>query len=776
MSQADAARNAPSFGQAGPDARPWAVLLVSGAALVASAVATEPLQIRALQVAAAVTALAGIALFLWQIAGRRRRDILLEAAGLLIEQDRTVAFVTTGEGDIEARNAAARDRFRDPFVDTLGYVLTDIFANPGAVLFRLQSRAHAEGHAAEDIVTRRGPVRLTVQRIGTDAYIWRLDETVGKGGPARAAEALSLPMLTAGPSGTILYMNEAFRRAVGGRAKSLEAVFEDLPLVSGRRHRLRGPDGPVETLVAEVTGAGGRREIYLLPVAAARVQAPGWQAIEDLPVPLLKVAASGDVLEANRQARALLRADMAGPLRLGDVLDGLGRPVGQWLRDAAASEAPVAPEFLRVTNRPEETVVQVALNRVTDATGAHMIAVLKDVTDFKSLEMQFVQSQKMQAVGQLAGGVAHDFNNLLTAISGHCDLLLLRRDQGDPDYGDLVQIHQNANRAAGLVGQLLAFSRKQTLRPEALDLRDTLAELTHLLNRLVGERIRLTLTHDPGLKPIRADRRQLEQVLMNLVVNARDAMPDGGTIRIATRTERLTAPLRRDRATVPPGEWVTVQVIDEGSGMHPDVLPKIFEPFYTTKRTGEGTGLGLSTAYGIVKQTGGFIFADSVPGEGTTFTLYFPAQCPRRDRPAAPVETARRPERADDDVAEGVVLLVEDEAPVRAFASRALRLRGYTVLEAESAEAALDMLAGPEIAVDVFVTDVVMPGKDGPTWVREALSERPDTRVVFVSGYSEDAVAENHAQIPNSLFLAKPFSLTQLTDIVARQMPPPRLH
>jgi two-component system cell cycle sensor histidine kinase/response regulator CckA len=326
------------------------------------------------------------------------------------------------------------------------------------------------------------------------------------------------------------------------------------------------------------------------------------------------------------------------------------------------------------------------------------------------------------------------------------------------------------------VGQLLAFSRKQTLRPEPLDLRDTLADLTHLLNRLVGERIRLTLTHDPGLKPIRADRRQLEQVLMNLVVNARDAMPGGGVIRIATRTERLATPLRRDRALVPPGEWVTVQVIDEGSGIAPEVLTKIFEPFYTTKRTGEGTGLGLSTAYGIVKQTGGFIFADSTPGEGTIFTLYFPAQCPTQDRPAVPEQAVQRPDRADDEVADGVVLLVEDEAPVRAFASRALRLRGYTVLEADSGEAALDMLAGPGLAVDVFVTDVVMPGKDGPTWVREALSERPDTRVVFVSGYSEDAVAENHSQIPNSLFLAKPFSLTQLTDVVARQMPPPRLH
>ena len=210
--------------------------------------------------------------------------------------------------------------------------------------------------------------------------------------------------------------------------------------------------------------------------------------------------------------------------------------------------------------------------------------------ELKTLEAQFVQSQKMQAIGQLAGGVAHDFNNLLTAISGHCDLLLLRHDQGDPDYADLVQINQNANRAAALVGQLLAFSRKQTLRPELLDLRDTLSDLTHLLNRLVGEKIELTLSHDPVLPAIRGDRRQLEQVLMNLVVNARDAMPDGGTIRIETERRLLLEPLKRDRAMVEPGEYASVKVSDAGVGIAQDSLQKVFEPFYTTKRTGEGTG------------------------------------------------------------------------------------------------------------------------------------------------------------------------------------------
>ncbi len=368
----------------------------------------------------------------------------------------------------------------------------------------------------------------------------------------------------------------------------------------------------------------------------------------------------------------------------------------------------------------------------------------------------------MQAIGQLAGGVAHDFNNLLTAISGHCDLLLLRHDAGDPDYADLSQIAQNANRAASLVGQLLAFSRKQNLQPQTLDLRDCLSDLTHLLNRLVGEKITLVLDHDPDLKYVRADRRQLEQVLMNLVVNARDAMPGGGKIEITTRTRHLSAPLHRDRAVVPPGDWVEVQVADAGTGIAPDKLPKIFEPFFTTKRTGEGTGLGLSTAYGIIKQTGGFIFADSEVGRGSTFSLMFLAH----DAPAVTASPAAPEAPGAHAQGEGVILLVEDEAPVRAFASRALRMKGYTVIEAENAEDALQLLGDPSLIVDLFVTDVIMPGMDGPTWVRKALEDRPDTGVVFVSGYAEDHFADDQARIPNSTFLPKPFTLTDLVATV----------
>ena len=373
----------------------------------------------------------------------------------------------------------------------------------------------------------------------------------------------------------------------------------------------------------------------------------------------------------------------------------------------------------------------------------------------------------MQAIGQLAGGIAHDFNNLLTAISGHCDLLLLRHGREDHDYADLVQIHQNANRAASLVGQLLAFSRKQTLKPEQIDLQDVMSDLTHLLNRLLGEKVKLRVAHAPVLGPIRADKRKLEQVLMNLVVNARDAMEPGGTIRIETEQTRLAVDLQRDRANVPAGDYAIIRVIDTGCGIPADRLQKIFEPFFTTKRVGEGTGLGLSTAYGIVKQSGGFIFVDSVPGEGSTFHLYFPIREAEAAAAPAPQKQTRRPLMKQG---EGVVLLVEDEAPVRAFASRALRMRGYTVLEAENAEEALKTLEDPTLTVDVFVTDVVMPGMDGPSWVREALIARPDVRVIFVSGYAEDCLSEGQARIPNSVFLPKPFSLTELTTTVQGQL------
>nr|WP_257883764.1 ATP-binding protein [Roseobacter insulae] len=681
-----------------------------------------------------------------------------------ISKDSSPSFLTDKEGEILSSNVAARKRFAKDIEDTISGTLKNTLANPSGIIFRLQTRAELEGAAREDMVTRKGHIRLVVHQTGEESFLWRLEDVPVA---AQQNEGPTLPMILIGRTDAVLYMNEPARKLAGGRIKTLDRLFKQLPIIPGTVCDITGVEGPTRALVSEVDGGAGRRALYLLPPGTETMAKDGWNVFQDLPVPLLKVCPDGRIQSYNRLAAGLIGVSLKDEVHLSDLMEGLGRSITDWLTETLAGRATQQSEFLRLKRTDKEVFVQVTLNRVTEEGKPALIAVLNDATELKSLEAQFVQSQKMQAIGQLAGGVAHDFNNLLTAISGHCDLLLLRHDQGDPDFSDLVQINQNANRAAALVGQLLAFSRKQTLRPETLDMRDTLSDLTHLLNRLVGEKITLTLSHDPVLEPIRADKRQLEQVLMNLVVNARDAMPQGGQIRIVTECTDLEKPLERDRVSVPPGRYVTVQVSDEGVGIPSDKLQKVFEPFFTTKRTGEGTGLGLSTAYGIIKQTGGYIFVDSTVGSGTCFTLYFPVLEPSET--AAPVErqvTAKPTGKHGD----GVILLVEDEAPVRAFASRALRLRGYTVLEADSAEAALKTLEDSTLNVDVFVTDVVMPGMDGPSWVREALKERPGVRVVFVSGYAEDSFGETQIKIPNSVFLPKPFSLSDLTDTVHQQL------
>jgi two-component system cell cycle sensor histidine kinase/response regulator CckA len=703
-------------------------------------------------------------LSLWQ--SRSDSDTQLRLAAF-VEHDASPSFSTDHDGEIRYQNRAATERFGSRGGQTLSNTLGDVFANPSAVLARLQLRAGSAGSAREDMVTRRGHVRLAVHKVGEGMFLWRLEDMAERTVGGRGGDSSSLPMLTASRTGTVLFMNEALRRIVGERVKSIDRVFRDLPVRSGEVHEVSTAQGIVRATVFALEGSGGRSEYYLLPATAnAEQTAEDPAAFEVLPVALMRLAADGRVREVNRAARILIGRVEAGS-NLSDLVEGLGRPVADWLADAIAGRSNGRPEVLRARQGESETFLQVTLKRTSDGGTPGLLAVLSDATQLKTLEAQFVQSQKMQAIGQLAGGVAHDFNNLLTAISGHCDLLLLRHDKGDPDYADLVQINQNANRAASLVGQLLAFSRKQTMTPKVIDLRDTLSDLTHLLNRLVGEKVRLTLSHDPTLRPIRADKRQLEQVIMNLVVNARDAMPQGGAIRIETQNMHLTEGLTRDRAVIPPGDYVVVRVTDEGIGIPTDKIPKIFEPFYTTKRTGEGTGLGLSTAYGIIKQTGGFIFCDSVVGTGTTFTLIFPAnEHAEVAEPEVAVPAARRPLRDGA----GVVLLVEDEAPVRAFASRALRLRGYTVIEAGNAEEALKTLSDDALAVDVFVTDVIMPGMDGPSWVREALKHRPGTRVVFVSGYAEESFAAGRSEIPNSVFLPKPFSLSELTSTVQNQL------
>ena len=753
----------------------WAGVLVIAFASFAAAAIVSPVTLRlALVIAGIILSVFALSMIMQRGSGRLRRTRLDAAAVKLIAHDADYAFLTRAAGDVRYANPIATNRFGNCIGHPLTDVLGAILANPEAVLCRLQKSAAETGASKEDIVTCHGHFRLGVSLVGDDCCLWRLDDLGEMPTAPRAADPIGLPMLTVGRNDVIIHTNASCRTLLGARPKALSDVFDELPLRSGHVHRVLAAGGRAQMIVAEVEGRADSRDIYILPAGTAPLRPLGadWDEIEDLPVPLMKVARDGVVLGSNREARQLLKIeDMAGT-QLADLLDGLGRPINDWLREAAEGRGGHVSQFLRGRGDNQDTFVQVTLNGSDDPAETHMIAVLNDVTELKTLEAQFVQSQKMQAIGQLAGGVAHDFNNLLTAISGHCDLLLLRHDEGDQNYGDLIQIHQNANRAASLVGQLLAFSRKQNLKPQALDLRDMLSDLIHLLNRLVGEKVTLSLHHDPALAQIKADKRQLEQVLMNLVVNARDAMPAGGEIKVTTENLLLKTQIVKDRAIVPPGEYVVVKVEDSGHGIAPEKLPKIFEPFYTTKRTGEGTGLGLSTAYGIVKQTGGFIFAESELDRGTTFSLLFPSY----DLPvAAPLDLPITAPQIMNSSADGVVLLVEDEAPVRAFASRALRLRGYTVLEADCAEAALEMLSDDELNVDIFVTDVIMPGMDGPTWVRTALEQRPATKVVFVSGYAEDAFADDKARIPNSVFLPKPFSLNALTLTVQQQLQETRL-
>ncbi len=714
---------------------------------------------------AGVTLLSTVALagLVRMIRARRRTRLLARIAGFL-EHDSAASLVVDDIGRVVFLNQAARERFHPHAPVRIGDILQDVFANPGAVVTRLRTRAQENDNASEDIVTRKGHVRLNVHRLAPEGFLWRIEE-IGLG-PARAHSGSGLPMLTVGRGNTILFMNDAARDFAGTRARTLDSVFPDLPLKNGGFNLAISVEGPRNCLVHEAEHVTGRREVYFLPMTQdQQVVEAGNAAFDALPVAVLRLDRDGTVLRSNRLARALLAIPEGTPVKLPQLVEGLGRPIAGWLAEAAEGRGVKTSEFLRVKQGEAEVFVQISLNRVEEADGYALIAVLHDATEMKNLEAQFVQSQKMQAIGELAGGIAHDFNNLLTAITGYCDLLLLRHDESDPDYADLMQIGQNANRAAALVGQLLAFSRKQTLRPEPIDIRDALADLAHLMNRLVGEKIELVVEHDPGPWSIRVDKRQLEQVLMNLVVNARDAMPAGGEIRIATSNRTLSEPMTCDRVDVPAADYLKLQVSDQGDGIAPEIIGKVFDPFFTTKRAGEGTGLGLSTVYGIVKQSGGFVFANSEVGKGTTFTLLFPVCSPEAADEAAP-EPSPPPVLAGD----GVVLLVEDEAPVRAFAARALRLRGYTVIEAGSAEEALELLQDPDLVVHLFVTDVIMPGMDGPSWVREALKTRPAVRVVFVSGYAEDALDDDKGAIPGSVYLPKPFSLNQLIETVQQQL------
>ncbi len=491
---------------------------------------------------------------------------------------------------------------------------------------------------------------------------------------------------------------------------------------------------------------------------------------EHAPVVIASLDKQGRVVDCNP---ALLRL-------VGEKIEPMGRALielidprdraqaDQRIRAVLRGEPPGKPLELRLIGESPRYAV-LYLSRVDDPAGeGGLMASFIDTTEHKKLEMQFTQSQKMQAVGQLAGGIAHDFNNLLTAMIGFCDLLLLRHRPGDQSFGDIMQIKQNANRAANLVRQLLAFSRQQTLQPKVLNVTDALAELSNLLRRLLGESIELKMIHGRDLGLVKVDQGQLEQVIINLAVNARDAMGTGGTLTIRSLNEHVARPGMRGVDSMAAGDYVMIEVGDTGTGIAPEIVDRIFEPFFSTKEAGQGTGLGLSTVYGIVKQSGGFIFVDSTPSQGTVFRLYLPHHIGEaRGAGAAEVEAAAEKAASGDLTGTGVVLLVEDEDPVRLFGARALRNKGYKVIEAKSGDAALELidkqLADPKSGgIDLLITDVVMPRMDGPTLVMHARQRMPGLRVICISGYAEETLSQRIHAAGRVHFLPKPFSLKQL--------------
>jgi PAS domain S-box-containing protein len=390
-------------------------------------------------------------------------------------------------------------------------------------------------------------------------------------------------------------------------------------------------------------------------------------------------------------------------------------------------------------------------NLLDDPSVGGIVNNYRDATERRSLEQQVIQAQKMEAVGRLAGGVAHDFNNILTAIGGYTDLLLEDLPLDDPRRQDVDEIHRAADRAAALTQQLLAFSRRQVLQPKVIDLNALVSNVERLLGRLIGEDVQLATALADDVGRVRVDPGQLEQVIVNLAVNARDAMPGGGRLTIETRNVDLDAAYAAEHRTVVPGPYVVIAVSDTGTGMNADTQSHMFEPFFTTKEVGKGTGLGLATVYGIVKQSGGSIWVYSELGHGTTIKVYLP----RVDEPPEPL-AAPGPSNPESLRGTETILLVEDEPAVRAVARQILARQGYTVLEASDGPAALAMVGGAG-RVDLILTDVVMPGMSGRTLADQLATRWPGVRVLYMSGYTDDAIVR-HGMLESGLaYLQKPF-------------------
>ncbi|MBX7540838.1 hybrid sensor histidine kinase/response regulator [Qipengyuania sphaerica] len=674
-------------------------------------------------------------------------------------------------------------------------------------------QAWREGHAeCTELELSMGEksYSLVIERVGRgeDFLVWRFGEILRErtydGMQERIAGPLGHIMSRSGielalvaPDGIVQVATPGLgERATGTKDSSLAGQEFVQLLRSDDRDRIffarEGQQGSPQTLVHIPLDPPTDKEGEAAPSLMLLVDSTvgiggGWQGSGKAAIPQLEALLSalplglaltdrdGRFLFANKAfLRAVEREELGLPQFPSDLVvredkAAMADTVRRFAKGATAS----GDMAVRLANDKEEPV-SIGLAGVRGLGDAAVLLSISDSTEEKRLRRQVAQATKMQAVGQLAGGVAHDFNNVLTAIIGYCDLMLLRHTPGDSDYDDIQQIKANSNRAASLTRQLLAFSRQQTLRPVVLQMPDVVSEVSQLLKRLMGDKIEFSVRHDRELGPVRADPQQLEQVIINLAVNARDAMQSHaaktgkqdwkGRLTLATR--RVSArDVRKMGIDIMPADDYTVLIVqDTGGGIPAEHLNKIFEPFFTTKEQGKGTGLGLSTVYGIVKQSNGFIFADNVTdasGEaaGARFTVYLPVH--KGEIPASMRGDEPEEAKASEWSGGGKLLLVEDEDMVRAVAERALVRAGYTVTTARDGEEGLAQVANGDVEFDLIVSDVVMPAMDGPAMARAVRKVKPKIPILFMSGYAEEQL-RNDIDIDNMHFIPKPFSVQQI--------------
>ena len=712
--------------------------------------------------------------------------ILGSALGLIDN----AAALTGGEGDLLIANAAYRERFGSISPLHIGH---DEDAREAIAVARAMAWRDGAGCAGRISTDGGEPTAVEVERVGArgEQLLWRFPDPppadpvmlsarrlAGATGDQLSAASVLAALLD--DHGVILAANRAFIDRAVPEDEQIEGLrFTDLVELAddGAVRLIAEGDAARSMRLVEVpvdpdrdTGASTFMLIDSLEAGTAATSSNLQALLEILPIGLALVDRDGRFLTMNQTFRVAggIRGS-AKPAYPGDLVVKEDKAaVADAVRRNARGPAMSGDLAVRLLHNPSEPVA-LTIAGVRGLGDAAVLLLLKDNSEEAKLKRQIAQATKMQVVGQLAGGVAHDFNNILTAIIGHCDLMLMRHTPGDSDYDDIQQIKSNSNRAAGLTRQLLAFSRQQTLRPQVLQLPDVVSEVSHLLKRLLGETVKLVVKHGRHLGPVRADPGQLEQVIVNLAVNARDAMASkgGGTLTIQTYSVRADQVAELGSEILPIADYSALSVTDTGSGIPPSVLGKVFEPFFTTKEVGKGTGLGLSTVYGIVKQSGGFIFADSKVGEGTRFVIYLPVH--REEAGASKARKVAKP-KENELWGTGTVLLVEDEPMVRTVAERALTRHGYRVITAGNGEEALEFLAtGEEIAL--LISDVVMPGMDGPTVVREARKSRPELPILFISGYAEEQLRKS-IDIENVSFLPKPFSVQELAEAARRVLTP----